>query len=151
MRVTCKTIISKISTNNHFYSRRKHLMQKMIYYAIHNAHLIKHPLQSNSSCALIFWGTCEPVKIINFIQSVGDCGHVASPDLHWEYLTVGAYVHMTVQQCLKPSTSRPLCRQNCEVPHRIAHTFIPNKQPSNISCTNEVVLIADYLTNAVAV
>lgn len=40
---------------------------------------------------------------------------------------------MTVQQCLEPSTPRPLRGQNCKVSYRIACTFAPINQQHDTS------------------
>ena len=99
---------------------------------LHSTYLIKHPLEAHSCGALIFGSTSEPIKIVHCIHCLQNWGNILPSFAHREYLTIGAYINMTVQKCLKPSTSRSLHWQDGKKPNRITSTLL-SAHPSIIN------------------
>ena len=91
-------------------------------------YLIEHPFQPHSSRALIFSGTADPVEIVQFIECLCDGRDIATPVFDRENLSIGANILVAIQQGFKPSTSRPLHRQDSKESNWCACTFFPNKE-----------------------
>lgn len=88
-------------------------------------YLIEHPFQPHSSRALIFSGTADPVEIVQFIECLCDGRDIATPVFDRENLPIGANILVAIQQGFKPSTSRPLHRQDSKESNWCACTFFP--------------------------
>lgn len=90
-------------------------------------YLIKHPLEANCCRTLVLRSTSEPVQIVNPIQSLYYCGNISTPIQNRKHLSIRAYINMTVQKTLKPSTSRPLHRNNSKESYWIVEAFSPER------------------------
>ena len=91
----------------------------------HDVYLIKHPLKANGCSTLILGSATLPVKVVNGIQGSGNSCEILSARFHCKYFTMGTYVWVIVDKCLKPPTSWSLHWQYYKIVYRCATTLLP--------------------------
>lgn len=103
-------------------------------------YLIKHPFEANCSRTFILWRTSKPIKIINSIKCLNNRWNIIPSTFWTKNLSIWTHIYMTIQQSLKPPTSRSLHRHNRKQLHRVSRTFWPEISPYFISKSNESLI-----------
>ena len=87
--------------------------------------LIKHPFETNCSCAFILGSTTSVIKVVHIIKFAQNCRQVLVSLSSSEDLPMRTDIRMVVEKSFKPTTSRPLHWEDDKIVHWCACAFFP--------------------------